>query len=173
MIDLHFSITEPEYLEAQRLFMREQHRKLRWWFWVMSGIFFLSGVAVLLTAPRPITFAELPSYLSTLFVISIVLLCILPLQKRAFKKRFLKERANLTNAHLTLDSRGYHCDVPGVGSGSAEWSGISSWLEGKLVFVLRSGYLMRIIPKADLVEAQQNEVRTLLAENVGPVGVSR
>jgi hypothetical protein len=172
MIDLHFSLTEPEYLQAQQLFTREQHRKLRWWLWAMSGIFLISATCVLLTTPKPITFAELPSSLPALFVIPIVLLCILPLQKHAFKKRFQKEKANLTNAHLILDARGYHCNVPGVGSGTAEWSGISSWLEGELVFVLRSGYLVRIVPKAALTEAQLNEVRTLLTEKIGPVSVS-
>jgi hypothetical protein len=163
VIDVQFTVTESEYLEAQHLFMREQQRKSRWWRWGVWLVLLVSTADTLVTTSRPI-----PPYT---FVC--VIFCFFPLwngllRKMAFRKRFAKEKQSLTNAHVVVGHEGYRCDVPGMGSGITEWGAISGWLEGKTVFVLRSGYLMRIVPKSPLTEEQIESVRLLFAQEIGP-----
>ena len=173
MIDIRFTVTEPEYLEAQQIFVREQRRTSRWRRRISWAILLAAFVVLLSTLPRPLHFKTLPPYLYGLAFLCLLPLCIKPLQRRNFKKRFATDRTNLTDAHLVLDRSGYRSEVPGIGSGIAEWRGMSGWFEGEKVFMLRSGYHMRIVPKASLTEVQLEEVRSLLTEQIGPVGASR
>jgi hypothetical protein len=173
MINIHFTITEAEYLEAQDLFTREQNKKMRTWLWLISGASFLIGLFSLLASPRPISLATIPSYAIPMMVMGGLPLYIKPAVKRAMKKRFPKEVKNLTNATVQLDDTGYRTSIPGVGEGTADWRGISQWFEGDKVFVLRSGLLMRIVPKSALDDSERSELRSLLSEKIGPVGVTR
>ncbi len=162
-MEIIFTVTKTEYIEAQSLFLQDELRLSRKWRWPLAGLFFVIAVVSILTSQRPLELASLPIYTLPLFVMAVVVLSIGPLVRRGFAKRYEKEKINLTDARVLLDEVGYHSDVPGVGSGVAEWSGIQSWREGKHVFVLRSGYLMRILPKSALSAYEQHQVRELLA----------
>ncbi len=175
MIDIHFSVSEKEYLEAQKLFM-STNKKLKWIRTALLIVLLLSFVLVVSSALISAQhFGEALQQLLPFFAVVLVLLaCFSPFfQNRGFKKRFLKEKQNLTNAHLVLDDAGYHIDIPGVGSGVAEWTSMDGWLEGKQIIILPAGLLMRILPKAPLTAHQLDEARELLTEKLGPVGVLR
>ena len=171
MIDIHFTLTEAEYLEAQKLYTssNKSWKRVRV---ILIVILLLSVTVVLLSLPNG-KGAEVIQQLRPLAVIAIFL-SLLPLWKKwGFKKRFLTERQNLTNVNLIIDDSGYRANIPGIGEGVAEWGGMDGWQEGKSVIVLRSGLLMRLFPKAPLREAQIDEVRKLLTRKLGPVGVMR
>jgi hypothetical protein len=173
MIEIRFTLTEPEYLEAQQLFMRNHNQKYRWSRSTVWALF-IAGVALAAcTAQRPLTFNTIPIYVWVLFVLCFYPLWIIPLQRSGLKKRFVIEKRNLTDAHVQLDDNGYHVEVPNIGSGTAQWGGISKWVEGKVVIILLSGLLMRIIPKHPLSGPQLNELRQLLGKYIGPVGINR
>jgi hypothetical protein len=175
MIDIHFSITEEEYLEAQKLYMstnKKLKRMRRGALIVFSITIIAVAVAALKTPPR--TGEVFQQFFPLSVLMLLFLACLSPtVQKRNFKKRFLKERRNLANSHLVLDDTGYHMEVPGIGGGTAEWGGMDGWLEGTQVIILPAGLLMRIFPKAPLTEIQIEEARALLTDKLGPVGVMR
>ena len=175
MIDIHFSVTEEEYLEAQKLYMstnKKLKRMRRGALIVFSITIIIVAVAALTTPPRS---GEMFQQVFPLSVLMLLLLaCFSPtVQRRSFKKRFLKEKQNLTNSHLILDDMGYHMETPGIGGGTAEWGGMDGWLEGTHVIILPAGLLMRIFPKAPLTTIQIEEARALLTDKLGPVGVMR
>ena len=108
-----------------------------------------------------------------MIVMGLLPLYLKPLTKNAMKKRFLKEKANFTNAKLQLDDDGFRISIRGIGEGIADWRGMSQWPEGNKVIILRSGLLMRIVPKSALDESELTEVRSLLTTKIGPLGVKR
>lgn len=171
MIDTYFTITQDEYLEAQKLYMRS-NRKARW---LRGGLWavLLVGVATVALTKGVELNEQILRQLAPVMVL-VASVSLLPLLKKyGLKKRFHKEKQNLTNVHLILDEKGYHTEIPGIGGGVAEWAGMDGWLEGKNVFILRTGLLMRVFPKVPLSQDEVEEVRQLLKAKIGNVGVMR
>ena len=166
MIETMFTLTKAEYIEAQSLFARDDLRLSRKWRWPLAVLFFAMAFVSVMTSQRPLGLGSIPVYTFPLFVMAVVLICIGPLMRRGFAKRYEKEKSNLTNARIWLDDVGYHYDVPGIGAGVAEWAGIQTWREGEQVFMLRSGYLLRVLPKSALSPYEQHQVRELIAAKV-------
>ena len=106
-------------------------------------------------------------------MVPVILLFAGPLRRRAFKQRYIKEQPNLTNVQVQIDDTGFRSDIPGIGSGFAEWPGVAKWMEGRSLFILRSGYLMRVVPKSALSPSEQEDLRKLLNSKVGPENTAR
>ena len=171
MIDFQFTLTQAEYIEAQKLYMssNKSWKRLRI---ILMGVLLLS-FTVLLLSLRSGTGAVAFQQLKALIILMVFLFFVPLLQRFGFRKRFLKERKNLTNVTVIIDEVGFHSDIPGIGGGVAEWAGMDGWQEGKKVIMLRSGLLMRLFPKSSLSETEMVDVRKLLARKLGPVGVMR
>lgn len=168
MIDIRCTLTEHEYLEAQQMFQQEQMKNSRWWRWTLCAVFVVSTGVTFWSLPRPISLGMVPPYAFALIVLSAMPLWTPLLQRRAFKNRYQKEKVNMTDAHITIDASGFRCEVPGIGSGVAEWSGMSGWQEGKSVFMIRSGYLMRIVPKRALSSEEMQSLVQILSARIAP-----
>ncbi len=171
MIDIYFTLSQAEYLEAQKL-NTSKNRTFKWFRWGLLAFGLFALAVVVLRSPNRFD-ADAFTQFAPFFTIVLIALFLPFMQKSGFKKRFLKEKQNFTNARLVMDEMGYHLSIPGVGGGIAEWGGMDGWLEGKSVFLLRSGLLIRLFPKAPLDQTQLEEVRALLTEKLGPVGVMR
>ncbi len=99
--------------------------------WPLAGLSLVSTCFVVFTQPRPIDLATIPVYAVVLPVMALVVLFIGPIQRRALQKRYLKERANLTNISVRIDQSGVHSKIPGQGFGFAEWPGVrGGWKAG-------------------------------------------
>jgi hypothetical protein len=99
--------------------------------------------------------------------IALTIIGILPyLQRRGFRKRFEVESPNLTNAVMQFNGDGVRSTIAGRGEATLDWSTFSSWLEGKDVFMLMSGYTFLPIPKSALEKSQIEEVRDMLTANI-------
>jgi hypothetical protein len=169
MIDIAYSVTEAEYLEAQSLYVRRKSGKT---------VFLLRGVIVLgalVASVRPLLATlrdgdpfDWTRFIAPLLFAAVFIFALPYLQRRAFRKRFKIESANLTNVRMKLSESGMEVDVPGTGHGFLEWSGLSEWLEGKLVFMAIAGYTFRPIPKSALTPQQIDEVRDLLSLYIKP-----
>ena len=172
MINVWFTLSQDEYVEAQTLFMREQNRKARWWRWPLAATT-LIGCALMIVTGRPASFISMPGPVIGLGAMGLLFLFLPILQKSTFKKRFKKESANLTNLRVELSSRGIFAEIPGRGSGMADWITIDTWIEGDQVFMLKSGLLMRVLPKRVFDDEQCNDLRNLLTSEVGGPGATR
>jgi hypothetical protein len=166
IIDIHYTITKPEYVEAQQLFIKRKRRKSSV---VLRRIFALVlaisvGIVVTLNSHSvALTAGVVLGYI--LLVLAILLLG--PLAQRfILSRRFTTEVRLLTNVHIVIDEASYRAKIPGIGESVTEWTAFTSWLEGKQVFELIVGYTFRPIPKRLLSLQQQDELRTLLAQKI-------
>lgn len=175
MITFHFTITEAEYIEAQSLFMKQSSGKMRWLRYGSIAVLIISVSLFIFSRARDgeTTGSELLQQFVPVVVLAAIFSCLPLLQKWAFKKRFPKEKENLTNVRVQMDDDGYHVDIPGVGAGVAAWEPMRVWIEGPNVVMIRSGFLMRVFPKSALTDVEMQEARMLLTRKIGPVGVSR
>ncbi len=172
MIDVVFTLTMNEYLEAQRLHMRERIRRGRTRRTILLCILFI-GLFVFLwmtTGPRDALLITPPTVLGTI-MLALGLRKIL--HTWIFRKRFKTDSRLLTNVHLTVDDLGTHGETVGIGHGTLEWTAFTNWFEGKQSFVLLIGYLFRAIPKRLLSEPEIEQLRSLLQQKIGPEGVAR
>ena len=172
MIDIVLTLTESEYLEAQRLHMRERIRRGRIRRTISLCILF-TGLFVFFwktTGPRDAVLITLPTVSGTI-VLALGLRKIL--HTWIFRKRFKTDSRLLTNVHLTIDDLGTHGETVGIGHGTLEWTAFTNWLEGKQSFVLFIGCLFRAIPKRLLSEQETAHLRSLLEQKIGPEGVAR
>ena len=168
MIETYFSLTKAEYIESQRLFVQDALGKSRSWRWPLAAFLLLNALWTFFYPHQRLAFTDSPAFAFVWVLLAMSLLFPGHLSRLGFAKRYEKEKVNLTNAHLILDDVGYHTEVPGIGSGVAEWPGIQKWKEGASVFVLKSGFLMRVIPKSSLSPYEQHQVRDLLIAKLGP-----
>jgi hypothetical protein len=171
MIDIHFTLTEKEYLEAQALFLRESDRKARRWRWPLTAFLFVC-LAVFWSLPKPIDWSDITTWV---FVV-LVCLAFLPrklLRRHLFRKRFQKEGALFVDVHTVLDDASYRNEIPGIGHSVTEWKAMTDWAEGDSVFIVKQTLLIRIIPTHVLSEPQREELRALFTRQIGPEGVSR
>jgi len=169
MIDITYSLTEAEYLEAQSLYVHKKSGKTPFILRciVALGAVLVSSRALLATLQYGDPF-DWSRITPPLIVAAIFIFGLPSLQRWGFRKRYKVEANNLTHVSLKLDESGWEVDVPGAGRGSLEWSGLSDWMEGKLVFMAISGYTFRPIPKSALTPPQVDEVRELLARKIKP-----
>ncbi len=153
--------------------MQNHNRKSRWVRRALWVTFVLGFITAAFAVTRPSSFSTIPAYVFALLARCLFPFWVIPLQRRAFRKRFVLEKQNLTNAHVWLDDSGYHIEVLGVGSGIAEWGSMSKWMEGKSVIILLTGLLMRIVPKAPLSQKELDGLRQLLMKQIAPAAVNR
>ena len=169
MIDICFTVTESEYLEAQKLFVRHQYRNVIRLRWILVAVYIASSLAVPFIGSRPHHPSPLHVLLS-LFMSVCVVVAILGaknlLQRLAFGRRFRKEKRFLTDVHARIDDQGYWCEIPGVGSGMMEWLAFDRWTEGYTVIFLVTGSSMTMVSKSSLTPPQLSELRMMLQTRV-------
>jgi hypothetical protein len=167
MIEIHFTLTEAGYLEAQALYLKD---KQPWARNILKGAV-LVGALLAITSnvyktlqngdPFDWTGALVP------LTIAVIFIALLPyLQRHEFRKRFKIEAPNLSNAVMQLNNDGVRSKIAGRGEGTSEWSTFSNWIEGESLFILISGYTFRQIPKSVLDQSAIREVRDLLAQHI-------
>lgn len=133
MIDVTFSLTEPEFVEAQLLSVRVQRRsefRKRW----LSIFFYVAILVVLVPGTLLLAYAKLshdPSIGLSLPFLSegwfLLLIGLFELQvayalfdlltlkhvKKQIKKLFLQDRPGQTNTNLKIDNEGWLDQTPG------------------------------------------------------------
>lgn len=169
MIDLIYSLEKNEYIEAQRLFVASRKRRGRIFSWIAVGVL---GLAVGIIAQKYLLVWLILIGAALLGLITQLLLNPL-LQRYCFGRRFRTEARFLTNVRLQVDHNGLCSQVDGIGRGTTEWTAFTSWIEGNTVFVMISGYLLRPISKRSLSSMQQDELRGLFGQHIGPMGAQR
>jgi len=194
MIKTVYSLSEPEFIEAQMLVMRyrrpwEFHKR---WIYILALTFALiilvPGTIILLRAklthdPR--------IGLSGLFLSEgwiLLFICLFELQlaysvfdlltlrsvKRKMRKHFVESRSGQTDVHLTVDDSGWLDQSPHNNSSTlVHWAGFSGWTESASLFVLlRPGVMFHILPKRVLADSELTQVHQLIASHLGPSSAS-
>lgn len=172
MIAATYTVNRPEYLEAQRLFIRHRAKRNRVWRIFLFCILFV-GLFIFLSATTNFHQTLLVTGIAALISIALGLLLKYVLQATMLRRRFGTEARLLTNVQITLDASEFRSDTSGIGQGTMEWQAFTAWLEGEHVIVLTIGYLFRPIPKRVLSPPEILELRTLLEQKIGPKNVIR
>ncbi len=162
MIETRFTLTEAEYIEAQRAYLEASGsgRQLKF-FLIFILVVFVVAVA---TNPDPLTTLRDPRMLFPLLIVTIFLLS--PwLQTRAFKKRFKVDAPTITNVHVLIDEEGYWA-ATSQGEGKSYWGGYSSYIETPRCFLLIKGFTFQVVSKQQLSETEVLELRELIARHL-------
>ena len=167
-IDIIYTITREEYVESQTLYVQKRQRKQLMMIWFLPAALLVSLILVFLTNPALPSNPVFPSLLAGVVVSVVFALAAPSLRRRAFRKRFVIEGPNMTNAHVRISDSGFFSEVAGVGTSLTEWTAFDSWMEGKSTFVLLRGFTFRPIPKRVLTSTQIEEFRAQLDERIPP-----
>jgi hypothetical protein len=161
VVETTFTLSEEEYIEAQRLYIQSTNPGLKWQLRLVGGIILLSFAFVFMT-----NLHQLSTLLSAKLILPGSLLAILLLspwlQVRAFRKRYRVEMPGLTNVHIRIDEIGYHSTVSGQGKGEIPWGAFTSFGETPTVLALFKGYAFYAIPKRTLDEDELSQVEQLV-----------
>ena len=161
MIEITFTLSEAEYIEAQELYFRTSNQGTRWKLRAIGGIILISLLSVILT-----NLHQLSTLLTGKLALPVIVLAILVLapwlRKRGFRKRYRVELPSVTGVHLQIDEIGYHSRVAGQGQGDIFWSAFTSYGDTSNLFALFKGYSFYAIPKRALDEHQIDELEQLI-----------
>jgi hypothetical protein len=165
MIDISYTVSRPEYIEAQRLFIGRRRRKSLYWRLVIYAVFVIGCVLVVWTSKDDRRGAI--DFIATMAFVLIGVVTLIRLSQKYFLvKRFATESRFLSGIHLTIDDSGLHGIVEGIGESTTQWGALTAWAEGANVFLLISGFTFRPIPKRVLSPDQQTELRDLLKRHI-------
>jgi hypothetical protein len=165
VIEITFTLSEVEYIEAQKLYIQTTNPRLKWKLRVFGGIILISFLFVILTNLHQISTVFTEKLVIPVSVL--VILAIAPwLQKRGFRKRYRIELPGITDVHLQIDEIGYHSKVAGQGQGEIPWSAFTSYGDTSNLFALFKGYSFYAIPKRALDDDQIREVEQLIKSHL-------
>ena len=165
MIETTYTLSEPEYFEAQQLYLKSVRR---WGALTVNGFSaFLLVCFSIVIATNPAHFRALQTTGAVPGILLLAFALSLPwLSRRALKKRYLVERSGLTDIHVMLTEEGYRVVTASQGAGDIPWTGLSSYIESQSLFLLLQGFTFRAIPKRALDEGQITEVRRLITTHL-------
>jgi hypothetical protein len=165
MIDIRYTVSKAEYIEAQRLFIKRKRRKSLYSRLVLYVIFVAACAYALLTSKDQMQGASVFVGTAAFIVFAVVVLN-RSLQKFALGKRFATESKFLSGVHLILDDTSIRGDVEGIGEAVTQWGAYTGWVEGPAVFAIIGGFTFRPIPRRVLSPDQQSELRDLLTRHI-------
>jgi hypothetical protein len=102
MIDIHYTISKSEYIEAQRLFIKRRRRKSLYLRVALYAIFVVVCGIALVTSGNDMQGASIFIGTTAFIVIATVVIS-RALQKYLIGKRFATESKFLSGIHLTID----------------------------------------------------------------------
>jgi hypothetical protein len=172
MIETFFTLTEAEYVECQRLYLRQRPKRSRRWDLLLCVIF-LIGIFILVRTRQSAWDALIFVIIGGIGGAALGFVMKEVLQARSFKRRFETASRMLTDAHLSFDDSGIRSKIDGIGEGKTEWNACTSWLEGKNVLLILYGHSFSPIPKRALSEESKQELRDLLSRKIAGVGGAR
>jgi hypothetical protein len=173
MVELEINVTLERYIEAQKLFMRDVQRRLRWKRWILAAMIAIGLTMFIWAQARPLTFMREQPYIFAVLILFVPLLFPALYQKRYLKKRYVLEKQNMTNLQVVLDEEGFHARIPELGAGIARWASFNSWHESANTIVLRNGLAMRVLTKDTMTPAQLIETHALLNRHIGPLDIAK
>jgi hypothetical protein len=163
VIETRFTLTEAEYIEAQRAYAKASGtmRRLN---------LFLYGIPIVIivafaTNPAPSSILRDPRALIPA-VIVVVLLLSPWLQTRSWKKRFRLESSNLTDVSVQIDESGYFSSASSQGEARIFWTAFTSYVETTNMLLLIKGFSAQMLPKRALISAQTAELLELIASHL-------
>jgi hypothetical protein len=166
MIDIAYTVSRPEYIEAQRLFIGRRRRKSLYWRLAIYAIFFIGCGLVIWSSKDDRRRGAIDFILTMTFVLLAAVTLVRLSQKYLLVKRFATESKFLSGIHLMIDDTGLRGIIEGIGESTTQWGALTAWLEGPTVFVLIAGFTFRPIPKRVLSPEQQTELCDLLERHI-------
>jgi len=162
VIKTTYTISEAEFVEAQKVWCAKEARKL-------PGRSLVFGLSIVLGVCIGLSFTYLPIWLSTAFVLTLAA----QIAASYWRKRALRSHAYAVNSkrmeevRVQIDDAGYQDERPGLCGGWMKWDSFTGWQEAKSVFILGRNMTFVTIPKRGLESSQQDELRTLLTKYLG------
>lgn len=162
MIDVTYSISQPEFIEAQKMWCSREYKKL-------PGKTLYQTVSVVFGVFLGLSLPHLP-----LWLIASVSMCLIALvlvgqwRKNAVREyQFAQNAKQMEGIRVHIDEAGYQDEKADVCGGWISWSNFTGWRESPSIFVLGRNLKFVTIPKAPLSSEQQQELRALLQSHLG------
>ncbi len=165
MIDIAYTISKPEYIEAQKLFIKRRRRKSLYLRLTLYAFLIIVCAYSLFTAKGEIEGASVFVGTAVFLVLAVIVLN-RSLQKFFLLRRFATESRFLTGVHVTMDDDSFRGSIDRIGESVTQWTAFTGWVEGPTVFALIAGLSFRPIPKRVLSPEQQTELRDLLERHI-------
>ena len=161
MIEAVYTITEAEFLEAQKLWCPQVARKIPG-YWVMQTTAALFGICFGLSLrylPAPLLVGSIASFC--------LVLAVGQWRKRAARK-YQYQQKNLSHEETSVrfDDEGYRDHKANACGGWINWDGFSAWRETPRIFVLGRGVMFITVPKRPFTAEQQDQLRALFLQRI-------
>lgn len=161
MIDLTYTISESEFIEAQTLWCPAAVKKL-------PGRVILNAAYLIFAGFLGWSIPHLAGWLQIALEGSLIGIVLIARWRRRSVARFqyFSTRDQFEDLHIRIDESGYSDEKPGRSGGWITWQGFTGWKEGSTVFVLGRTLQFITVPKAALSTEQQADLRALLTTHM-------
>jgi hypothetical protein len=161
MIDTTYSISQANFLEAQKMWCSDGYKHL-------PGRILYQFVSIVFGVLVGWSLRYLPLWMIGAVSVSLIAFYLVgQWRKNAIRKFQYSQNANqMQNMQVQIDETGYRDKKEGISEAWVSWNNFEGWRESKTIFVIGRNLNFVTIPKAGLTAEQEQELRDLLRSSV-------